>query len=98
MKAALRLPALILASALSLYAALWFFQRVGMKALLLQSSLFAFLFAALALFCGTASLTGIYHAWRRHKQPGAAGEALAGFLLMLGFWLFHYLYTLFPNL
>lgn len=94
MTAALRLSALIVASTLSLYATLWFFQRVSLKALLLQSSLFAFLFTTLALFCGIASATGIYHAWRRRRHPGAAGEALCGFLLMLGFWLFHFLYSL----
>lgn len=87
----MRLPLLILASLLSLYASWWFLTRITMDALMFQSGIVAFAFASVKLICGVAALGGIAQGWRSRNRTGAAGEALLGFILMLGFLLFMYL-------
>lgn len=88
----LRLPALILASVLSLYAALWMFKHVRFNALLLQSGIFAFAVSALFLIGGLAALNGIAQGWRARHSKDAWSEALLGVFLMLGIMLFSYLW------
>ncbi len=91
---ALRLPALIVATILSLYAAWWMFTKVSIGALFLNTGIMPFLLAVLYLFCGIAALTGIGQGWRARHSKGAWGEALLGFLLMAGIMLFRYLWKL----
>lgn len=90
----LRLPALVIASILSLYAALWMLKRVQFSALLLQSGLIAFAISALFLMGGLAAFSGIAQGWRARHRKGAWGEALFGFLLLLGIKLFYFLWPL----
>ena len=85
-----RIPLLIIASLLSLYASVWFLNRITMDALMFQSGIIAFAFASVKLICGVAALGGIAQGWRSRNRNGAAGEALLGFILMLGFILFMY--------
>lgn len=87
----LRLPALVTASILSLYAAFWLFGHISMAALTLKAGLIPFAVAVLFLFFAIAALSGIAQGWRNRRNKNAWGEAALGIILMLGVKLFDYL-------
>lgn len=94
----LRLPALITASILSLYAALWLFGHISLAALTLKAGLIPFAVAVLFLFFAIAAVSGVAQGWRTRRSPRAWGEASLGIILMLGVILFDYLMNIVGSL